>query len=296
MRSWVSKAKLFARVEPKHKIKIVSALQENGEIVAMTGDGINDSPALKKADIGVAVGSGTDIAKETADLILLDDNFMTIVEAIKSGRIVFNNLRKVILCLLIDSFSEMFIVTGSILLSLPLPILPAQILWVKLLEDTFPAVSLSFEKLDEDVMKDKPRSKEEPILNANYIKLIALYTLIMDGSLLFMFINLDKYFNDLDYARTIIFVCLGITTLVGVFSIRSIKYHFWQIDFLSNKFLIYTFVLSLGLYLLAIYTPFFNTILHTKPLDGFAWLLISAYSFFGIFIYEACKKLTIMND
>ncbi|MBU1612855.1 HAD-IC family P-type ATPase, partial [Patescibacteria group bacterium] len=135
LRKIVHKITIFARVEPKHKIRIVAALQANGEVVAMTGDGVNDAPALKKADIGVAVGSGADVAKEIADLVLIDDNFKTIVEAVRRGRIIFNNIRKVVLYLLTDSFSEMILVGGAVILGFPLPILPAQILWIKLIED-----------------------------------------------------------------------------------------------------------------------------------------------------------------
>lgn len=296
LRNILKKITVFARVEPKHKIAIVSALQKNNEVVAMTGDGINDSPALKKADIGVAVGSGTEIAKETADLILLDDNFMTIVEAIKQGRIIFNNLRKVILCLLIDSCTEMILVTGSILLTLPLPVIPAQILWVKLIEDTLPAISLSFEELDEEVMDHKPRSKDDQIINKNYVKLILSYTVTMDLTLLGLFCLL--YFNDsyLEHTRTIIFVCLGITTLVGVFAIRSIRHHIWQINPFSNKLLLYTTMLSMLLYLLALYHPFFNHILKTVPLGPKDWMIIFGYSFFSLVVYETCKRKTIMYD
>ncbi|MDD9898902.1 MAG: HAD-IC family P-type ATPase [Candidatus Melainabacteria bacterium] len=296
LRQRVKEIKVFARVEPKHKINIVSALQTNDEIVAMTGDGVNDSPALKKADIGVAVGSGTEITKETADLVLLDDNFMTIVEAIKRGRIIFNNLRKVILCLLIDSSTEMIIVTGSILLALPLPILPAQILWVKLVEDTFPAISLSFEELDEKVMQSKPRKKYEAIINKNYFKLIVAYALIMDFTLLGLFMWLQSNGHSLEHARTIVFVCLGITTLVGVYAIRSIKAHVWQVNPFSNKLLVYATILSMLLYLLAIYTPFFNQILATIPLRLSDWAIILIYSLASIVVYEFCKSKTIMHD
>lgn len=296
LKDLVNSVKLFARVEPKHKIAIVKALQDNGEVVAMTGDGVNDSPALKKADIGVAVGSGTEIAKETADLILLNDNFKTLVEAIRRGRIIFNNLRKVILALFMGSTSEMIIVTGSILLALPLPILPAQILWVKLIEDTLPAISLSFENMDEDVMLEKPRPRSEPILNYSYIKLIISYALLMDFALLGLFIYLEKETGDLNYARTMVFVSLGITTLVGVFAIRSIKKHVWHINPFSNKLLVLTTFISIFLYLIALYTPFFNKILKTVPLNLHDWNILIAYSVLSIIIYEACKRMTIMKN
>lgn len=152
----VKKVNVYARVSPRHKLRIVKALQANGEVVAMTGDGINDSPALKAADIGISVGGGTDIAKEASDIVLLDNNFKTIVTAVREGRIIFSNIRKVITYLVSDSFSEVILIVGALILGMPLPLIPAQILWINIINDGFPDFSLAFERGDKDVMQQKP--------------------------------------------------------------------------------------------------------------------------------------------
>lgn len=289
----VGKTVIFARVEPEHKIRIISALQSNGEVVAMTGDGVNDAPALKKADVGVAVGSGTDVAKEVADLVLLDDNFKTIIEAVRRGRIIFNNIRKVVLYLVTDAFSEMVIVGGSVVLGLPLPILPVQILWIKFIEDAAPAMSLSFDDIDEDVMNDSPRRKNEPILNNEMKKLIAFYAIIMDVTLFGLFYYYWKTSGDLDYARTITFVGLGLASLFYIYSIRGLKLSVLQINPFSNKFFTFATVIGILLYLVALYVPFFNNILHTVPLGIKEWLVLGGYAILSVIVYETGKKITV---
>ncbi|MBI4119813.1 MAG: HAD-IC family P-type ATPase, partial [Parcubacteria group bacterium] len=156
---------IYARVSPRHKLRIVDALQANGEVVAMLGDGVNDAPALKSADIGVVVGSGTDVAKEVADLVLLDDNFKTVIKSIEQGRVSFENVRKVFVYLVADDFSELFLFLGSMAMGFPLPLLPAQILWINLVEDGFPDIALTTEQETKGVMDEKPRNPEEPILH-----------------------------------------------------------------------------------------------------------------------------------
>ncbi len=292
----IKRVTIFARVEPKHKIRIVSALQLNGEVVAMTGDGVNDTPALKQSDIGVVVGSGTDVAKETADLVLLDDNFRTIVEAVRRGRITFNNIRKVVLYLLTDSFSEVVIVGGSVILGLPLPILPAQILWIKMIEDTSPAMSLSFDEIDEDVMKDKPRERTEPLLNHRFKALIVFYAVIMDLILFGLFYFFWKTSGDLDFARTITFVGLGLTSLFYIYAVRGLKLSIFKLNPFSNRFLNITTIVGILLFLIAIYTPFFNNILHTVPLGIREWVVLVSYAVLGIVVYEVGKKLTIARS
>ncbi|MBT3249885.1 MAG: HAD-IC family P-type ATPase [Candidatus Pacebacteria bacterium] len=289
----VKNVTIFARVEPKHKIRIITAFQANGEVVAMVGDGVNDSPAIKKADIGVAVGSGTDVAKETADLVLMDSNFKTIVEAIKRGRIVFNNIRKVVLYLVTDAFSEMIIVGSSVVLGLPLPILPVQILWIKLIEDAAPAISLSFDEIEEDVMNEAPRKKNEPILNTEMKKLIAFYSIIMDVTLFGLFFYYWKTSGDLDYARTITFVGLGLASLFYIYSVRGLKLSILQINPFSNKLFASATVAGILLFLVALYVPFFNKILHTVPLGVNEWLVLGGYALMSIVVYEVGKKLTI---
>jgi Ca2+-transporting ATPase len=206
----VKKVSIYARVSPHHKLRIVKALQKRGEVVAMTGDGINDSPALKAADIGISLGTATDIAKETSDIILLDNNFKTIVEAVKQGRQIFKNIRKVVVFLISDSFSEIILILGSIILKMPLAILPAQILWVNIVNDGFVHFPLAFEKEDNSIMSEKPLKRNEPILNKEMKIIIFAVGLIRDLIIFAIFLNLYKSGLDISYIRTLIFVYLGI--------------------------------------------------------------------------------------
>ncbi len=284
---------IFARVEPRHKIRIVSALQINGEVVAMTGDGVNDAPALKKADIGVAVGSGTDVAKEVADLVLLDDNFNTIVRAIERGRNTFNNIRKVILFLITDSFTEIVLIGGAVILGFPLPILPVQILWVKLAESATPAMALAFDETYEDVMKEAPRKKDEPIVNKPMRKLIFFYAIVMDLTLFALFYSFWKVTNDFDLARTITFVGLGLSSFFYIFAVRGLKISILKINPFSNKLLLLSVGLGVVLLLAAVHIPFLNGILHTVPLGVREWAVLLCYAAFSIIVYEIGKKFTI---
>jgi len=289
----IDKITIFARVEPEHKIRLVTALQSKGEVVSMTGDGINDAPALKKADIGVAVGSGTDVAKEVADLVLLDDNFKTIVQAVRRGRIVFNNIRKVVLYLITGAFTEMVLVGGAVILGFPLPILPVQILWIKLIEDTTPAMSLSFDEIDEDVMKDPPRDKNEHIINRDYKKFIAFYAIIMDLTLFGLFYYFWQSSGNLDYARTLTFVGLGFASFFYIYSVRGLKKSILHINPFSNKLFVGATIFGLSLFFVAVYIPFFNRILHTVPLGLKDWLVLLCYGVLSIIVYEIAKKLTV---
>lgn len=287
---------IYARVEPRHKLKIINAWRRRGEVVAMTGDGINDAPALKAADIGVALGSGTDVAKEISDLILLDNNFRTIVLAVQRGRITFNNIRGVVTYLLSGGFTEMIVVGGAIFLGLPLPLLPAQILWIKLMEDTTPAMALSFEEGDSaGVMEEKPRKISEPILDPAMKKLIGVYAVIMDLSLLGMFVYFWKTTANLDYSRTIVFVGLGIVSLFYIYAVRNLKKSLGAVNPLSNKFLLFSTILGLGLILAALYIPFFRNILKTVPLGTGDWVLLGVYCLFSLFLIEVGKWFFIIR-
>lgn len=292
----VGSIKVFARVEPKHKSKIVSAYQKNGEVVAMTGDGVNDSPALKKSNIGVAMGSGTDISKDVADLVLLDDNFNTIVEAVRRGRIIFENIRKVLLFLLTDAFSTMIVVGGAVLLGLPLPLLPAQILWIKLAESSLPAMALAFDEIDEGLMKLKPRKKDEPIINNEMKKLILFYALVMDTLLFFIFYYFWQSTGNLEYARTVTFVALGMNTFFYIFAVRGFRLPIYKLNPFDNKYLLLTLVLGMSMILIAVYIPFFNTLLHTVPLGFSEWGILISYAVLSIVVYEIGKKFTIAKN
>jgi len=282
-------------VEPKHKIRIVSALQANGEIVAMTGDGINDAPALKKSDIGVAVGSGTDVAKETADLVLTDNNFKTIVEAIKRGRGIFDNIRKVVLYLMANSFTEVILIGGTIILGLPLPLLPAQILWIKMIEDSAPSMALAFDTVDEKVMNRPPRKSNEPILNNNLKRLLALFAITADLSLFAIFFYFWKTSGNIDYARTIAFVGLGIASRLYIFSIRSVTESIFTYNPFQNKLVNLSTIFGFAMIVVAIYVPFFNKILHTIPLGIKEWIVLSGFAIFCVAIYEIGKKFVVVK-
>jgi P-type Ca2+ transporter type 2C len=296
LKSIINKIIIFARVEPRHKIRIVSALQKNGEIVAMTGDGINDTPALKKADIGVAVGSGTDIAKETADLVLLDDNFKTIVIAIKQGRGTFENIRKVTLYLISSSFTEVILIGLSLLFGLPLALLPVQILWMKMLEEPLPAMSLAFDQVNKNVMLKPPRKKDEAILNNNIKKLLVLFIVISNTLLFGIFYYFWETTENTALAQTIAFVGVGIASRFYIFSIRELTKPIISYNPFQNQFVNWSTVFGFLMTILAVYLPFLNAILHTVPLGVHEWTILFAYAIISLIVYEIGKMLFIARE
>ncbi len=291
----IPKIKIFARVAPKHKIQIVDALQRQKEVTAMTGDGVNDAPALKSADIGIAMGTGTEVAKEASDMILEDNNFRTIEAAVEEGRNIFNNIRKVTLYLLSDSFSELILIGGCLLLGLPLPILPVQILWVNLVEDGLPDFALAFEPGEKEVMKDPPRKLEEPILNQEMKVLIFIIGIITDLILFGLFLWLWKTTHDLVYIRTMIFAALGVDSLLYVFSCRSLRHSIFQKNPLTNKLLVLAVVIGFTMIFLALYTPFFQTILRTQALSLKDWSILIGLGIFEIIAIEITKWIFIVK-
>lgn len=288
---------IYARVEPKHKLRIIKAWQKKGEVVAMTGDGVNDAPAIKSADIGIALGSGTDVAKETSDMILLDNNFKTIIAAVERGRVIFDNIRKVILYLLADSFSEMILIIGALFLSLPLPILPAQIIWINLITDGFPNLALTFEPGEKEVMKDKPRKKSIKILNKEMKILIFIIGLITDIILLsFFYFLLKSNQYDIEHIRTIIFAALGLDSLLYVFSCRSLRHTIFDKNPFSNKYLLAGVIFGLGLQLAAIFQPHIRNALELTILNSGEWLIVILLSFIKIIGIEITKYYFIVKN
>lgn len=283
--------RLYARVSPHHKLRIVNAFQEIGKTVAMTGDGINDSPALKKADIGVAIGSGTDVAKEAADLVLLDNSFLTIVEAVKQGRITFLNIRKVILYLFTDCFQEMVIIGTSVILGWPLPILPVQILWIKLIEDPLPAASLAFDVSDDNVMHEKPRSRKQPLLTPALQKTIAFYAIVMDCLALGIFYYYFQVVGNIVLARTVMFATLGLSTMFYIYAIRGLNTSIFKTKHFSNKFLVTATFLGAALIATSIYLPVLNRLLETVPLRAVDWSIILGYGALTMFVFEVGKNI-----
>jgi Ca2+-transporting ATPase len=300
LRELVKNFSVYARVSPEHKIRIVKALKHNGRIVAMTGDGLNDSPALKAADIGICLGSGTEVAKETADIVLLDDNFSVIVDAIRQGRIIFDNIRKSITYLVSDSFSEIVLILGSILFHAPLALLPTQILWINILNDGLPNFSLAFEKGDDSVMKRQPLSREEPIFNKEMKAIVLGVGLIRDILIFTLFFYFFKNLEILDwsvtYLRTVFFAMLIFKSLTGIFSIRSLNLPIHKIPQFHNRYLFLAIFIGLLLMFAAVYLPFLNNILKTTPLQINAWLIIIAVAIINIIMIEVVKAYFIKKE
>jgi Ca2+-transporting ATPase len=280
---------VYARVEPRHKLRIISAWQKRGEVVAMTGDGINDAPALKKADIGVALGSGTDVAKEVSDLVLLTDSFSIIVAAVEEGRIIIDNLRKVVTYLLSTSISEVALIGISLPLGFPLPLLAAQILWINLAEGALPAFALASEPKEKDIMERKPEKKKIPLLISESKALIFIIGLSSTFILLFLYLLLLSQGKDLSYIRTMLFACLTLESFFYIFSCRSLRKNLWQISPISNRFLILSWLLGVLLLVLAIYFPPLQKILKTVPLAFQDWLIFLSFGLAGIILIELTK-------
>jgi Ca2+-transporting ATPase len=271
-------------------LRIVDALQANGEVVAMLGDGVNDAPALKSADIGVAVGSGTDVAKEVADLVLLDDNFKTIVKAIEQGRVVFGNIRKVFVFLLADDFSELFLFLSCMAMGFPIPLLAAQILWINLVEDGFPGAALTTEQETKGVMEEKPRSAKEPILNKP-IKIWMTSVLFVTGLAAFLsFFLLWKLTGDIEKTRTMVFALMCVDSLVFAFCVRSFKRTVFRKDIFSNRYLLGALVVGLILLMGGIYFPPLQNLLSTQALSIVEWGIIFGISLVEIILIELFKK------
>lgn len=286
----IDKVVLFCRTTPLQKIKIVEALQAKGEVIAMMGDGVNDVLALKKADIGVVVGEASEVAKETADMVLLDSNFKTILEAVNLGRATFQNIKKVVVYLLSDSFTEVILVGGSLALGLPIPLLAVQILWVNLVEDGLPGVALAFEKDDENLLNKPPRKKETPILDKEMKIIIFIIGFVTDFGLFALFYALLKFGFHIDFIRTVIFVALGIDSLFYIFSCKSLHKNIWQTKFWDNMFLNISVIFGIIMLLGAIYLPFLQTLLHTVSLPFWAFFLLIIFAMLKVAAIEGVKS------
>ncbi|MGE8204142.1 calcium-translocating P-type ATPase, SERCA-type [Heyndrickxia sp. NPDC080065] len=276
---------VFARVSPEHKLKIVKSLQNCGHIVAMTGDGVNDAPAIKSADIGIAMGiTGTDVAKEASSLILLDDNFATIKAAIYEGRNIYENIRKFVRYLLASNVGEILVMLFAMLLSLPLPLVPIQILWVNLVTDGLPAMALGLDQPEEDVMKRKPRQQTEGIFARRLGWKVISRGFLIGFVTLIAFLTIYRNNPDrLAYAQTVAFATLVLTQLIHVFDCRSEISIFSRNPF-GNMYLVWSVVSSILLMLVVIYVPAFQPIFHTIPIIPRDWLLIIGMSSIPTFL------------
>ena len=276
---------VFARVSPEHKLKIVKALQNNGHIVAMTGDGVNDAPAIKAADIGISMGiTGTDVAKEASSLVLLDDNFATIKAAIKEGRNIYENIRKFIRYLLASNVGEILVMLFAMLLGLPLPLVPIQILWVNLVTDGLPAMALGLDQPEGDVMKRKPRNPKEGVFARGLgWKVVSRGFLIGIVTLIAFILAYKDNPNQLEYAQTVAFITLVLAQLIHVFDCRSEKSILSRNPF-GNQYLVWAVLLSLLMVLVVIYYPPLQPIFHTVPIHANDWLMIIGLSAIPTFL------------
>ncbi|MBI2624520.1 HAD-IC family P-type ATPase [Candidatus Parcubacteria bacterium] len=281
---------VFARVVPRTKVRIVETLQNMGQVVAMTGDGVNDAPALRRADVGLALGSGTDVAKESADMILLDDNFKTITDAVEEGRTTFGTIRKVIIYLLADDFSELILFLGTMAMGMPIPLLPAQILWINVIEDGFPGTALAFEGKEHEVMADPPRDPAEPIFHRPLRKFAAFMALITGIAALGTFVLLWLKIPDLDRVRTIVFALMAIDSLVLAFIVRAIRKPIVREDIFSNKLLVAAGLFGVLLLMFAVYLPAFQRVLSTVALQPFDWLIVFGVSAAELVFLEIAKQ------
>jgi Ca2+-transporting ATPase len=281
---------IYARVSPHHKLRIVEALQKHREVVAMIGDGVNDAPALKAADVGVAVGSGTDVAKEVADMVLLDDNFKTIVKAIEQGRVSFQNIRKVFVYLVADDFSELALFLFALSIGLPLPLVAAQILWINLVEDGLPDIALTTEQETAGVMDEKPRDPNESILNTPVKLWMTAIFFISGSAAILSFMLMLRATGDVEIARTFVFTLMCLDSLALAFSVRSFRHSVLRRDIFSNRLLVGAVCISFTLLLLALYTPWLQTLLSTVPLSLHAWFLAFAVMAIEMVLIEWSKK------
>jgi Ca2+-transporting ATPase len=282
---------VFSRVSPHDKIRIVKAFRASGEVTAMTGDGANDAPALKAADIGLAVGSGSQVSKCVAGIVLLDSNLSTIGKAIEEGRIIFDNIRKVIVYFLADGLAQTAMVIGALIFKLPIPLLPAQILWINFITDGFPSMALTADPGESDIMQRAPRKKHEPIVSHSMKALIFMSSAITNVILFSLYFVLLKTEMPLVLVRTIIFQCMAISTLFYVFSVRKLKNPIWQGSLFSNRWLLLAVGWSIALQLCCWKLEFLRGLLKLAPMQSKYWLLILPISLIKLGSMEVSKIL-----
>lgn len=307
IREVVKTVRIFARVSPENKVQIVTALKQNGEITAMTGDGVNDAPAIKKADIGIAMGiTGTDVAKNTAEVILVDDNFATIVNAVEEGRIIYSNIKKFVGFLLSCNIGEVIVMLTAMIVGAPVPLTVIQLLWLNLVTDSFPALALGVEKGEPDIMNEKPRKEDDGILDSEMkYNIIVQSVSIGIATLAAFFIGL-KFFGynsaitaetkefALNGARTMSFLTLIVAELLRSFSARSAKLTLKELGIFTNPTLVKAFVFSLTLTLFVVYIPFLEPIFGTVVL-GLKEILVVLLLSFIPFISGEVHKMRIRD-
>ncbi|MBC7363438.1 MAG: calcium-transporting P-type ATPase, PMR1-type [Candidatus Aminicenantes bacterium] len=287
----VSHIQVYARVSPEHKLRIVRAWKKKGQVVAMTGDGVNDAPAVKEADIGVAMGiTGTDVTKEVSDMVITDDNFASIVAAVEEGRAIYDNIKKFVHYLLSCNLGEIMVMFLAALFSWPVPLLPIHILWVNLVTDGFPALGLGFDPPDRDIMNRPPRKPNEPIVDRKRAVLMILQGMFIALSTLaayFYVLNVEK--EGIVRARTAAFIVLSVSQLFHALNSRSQMKSIFELGFFTNLKLIWAILVSLVLQLAVVYVPFLQKIFKTQNLTAFDWVLIFVLSSLTLWLMEVIK-------
>jgi Ca2+-transporting ATPase len=289
----VEDTRIYARVNPEHKLRIVDALRRRGEVVAMTGDGVNDAPALKKADIGVAMGKiGTDVSREAADMVLADDNFATIVQAVREGRIVFDNLRKFILFLLSCNMSEVLIIFTTALLAPSPALLPLQILWINLVTDGLPALALGVDPGSDRVMDRQPRAADESILTTERKAQVLWQGALITVGALVMYLGVGRGWIPVDgaeHAQTMLFTTVVLAQLLHSFNFRSSTRSVFSAESFKNRWLLLAFLGSFALHQFVIYVPALQNVFNTQPLGIHDWIAVIAAALIPIVLIDITK-------
>ena len=285
---------VFARVSPEHKLRIVEALQAGGEVVAMTGDGVNDAPALKRADIGVAMGiKGTEVAKEAAAMVITDDNLATIVGAVEQGRVIYANILRFVHYLFSCNLAEIMVVFVALMVGWPLPLAALQILWLNMLIDVFPAMALALEPSNPEAMERPPRNPKESLVTVPFVGIIAWQALLLSGVTLVAFYLGLQWYGDagpgLRHATTLAFTTLAVALVLHSFSARSQRRSAFTARLFTNGWLWAAVAVSLILQVAAVYAPLLQDVLHTVPLNTRDWGTVLAFAVIPVVIIELVK-------
>lgn len=288
----VKNVSVYARVSPQHKLRIVQQLKKHGEIVAVTGDGVNDAPALKAAHLGVAMGrSGTDVAKEASDMVLADDNFVSIFAAVEEGRVVYDNIKKVTLFLVSCGFGELIAIIATILMGFPIPYIPAQILWLNLVTNGLQDVALAFEPPEKGILSRPPRDPGEGILSSLMVQRTLLMGIVLAAGTLFIFISNLNAGVPLERARTVALTTMVFFQFYQAFNCRSETQSIFRMSPISNPFLFFSMIAAFLAQLAVIYVPALQWVFRTEPLSINEWLRIGLVTITIVIVVEIDKLI-----